>query len=162
MKSVSKEVGIIALTLFLGMMFLLTPMPLAISAGRPLLVLLILIYWALYCPERVGVGVAWVVGLLTDFLYGVMLGPYSLGFAIAIYMVVRLHARINMFPLFQQALFVGMLVAGVQCLAIVLGMLLGHIDMPWRVLWSIPTSLLCWPVVMIILDSARGLFSQVE
>lgn len=162
MTHVSKGIGIMALTLFLGLMFLVTPLPLAISPGRPMLVLLILIYWALYCPDQVGVATAWVVGLLTDFLYGVMLGPYALGFAIATYLIVRLQSRLLMFPLFQQMVFVGMLVAGVQLLVIALGVTLGHMTMPWPVLWSIPSSLLCWPVVVAILDSARGLFSQVE
>jgi rod shape-determining protein MreD len=162
MKGTSKGIAIIALTLFLGLMFLATPMPPVVSAGRPLLVLLILLYWALYCPDQVGVATAWTVGLLTDFLYGVILGPYALGFALAVYLVVRLNSRFKMFPLFQQSLFMGMLVGGVQLLVIAISIALTHMDMPWHVLWSIPTSLLCWPIVMIILDSARGVFNQAE
>jgi len=162
MKRTTKGIAIIALTLFLGLMFLATPMPPAVTAGRPLLVLLILLYWALYCPDQVGVATAWTIGLLTDFLYGIILGPYALGFALAVYVVVRLNARFKMFPLFQQSLFIGMLVGGVQLLVIAIGMASTHMDLPWNVLWSIPTSLLCWPLVMIILDSARGVFNQAE
>ena len=162
MKRTSKGITIIALTLFLGLMFLATPMPPAVTAGRPLLILLILLYWALYCPDQVGVATAWTIGLLTDFLYGIMLGPYALGFALAAYVVVRLNSRFKMFPLFQQSLFIGMLVAGVQLLVIAIGIVSTHMDMPWPVLWSIPTSFLCWPIVMIILDSARGVFNQAE
>jgi len=156
MKSKSTSITIIALTLFLGLMFLATPLPAAMTAGRPLLVLLIVLYWALYCPDQVGVATAWTIGLITDFLYGVMLGPYALGFAIAAYIVVQLNARFKMFPLFQQSLYIGMLVGAVQLLVIAIGMTVMHLDMPWPVLWSIPTSLLCWPIVMTILDSARG------
>lgn len=162
MRGSSKGIAIIGFTLFLGLMFLVTPLPAEMSAGRPLLVLLIVLYWALYCPNHVGVATAWVVGLLTDFLYGIILGPYALGFGLAAYTVVRLHARIKMFPLFQQALFMSMLVGGVQVLVIAISMISAHISMPWPVLWSIPTSLLCWPLVMVILDSARGVFNQAE
>lgn len=158
----AKPISIMALTLFLGLMFSITPMPLAISPGRPLLGLLIVMYWVLYCPDHVGVATAWVIGFLTDFMYGVILGPYALAFSVVAYTTLRIHARLLMFPMFQQVMFVGMMTAGVQLFVIGLGLLVGRMTMTWPVLWSIGTTALCWPVVVVILDSARGLFSQVE
>jgi rod shape-determining protein MreD len=144
--------GVIIITLFLGLMFLATPLPNIVSVARPLLILLVILYWALYCPDHVGVGIAWFMGLITDFMYGIMLGPYAMGFAACAYLMVRLNARLRMFPLFQQTLFMGMLVAGVQCFVMTLSVLLGHENMAWPVLWSVPTSMLCWPVVILLLD----------
>ncbi len=154
-----KSTGIILLTFLLGLMFLVTPLPQSITLARPFLILLIVVYWALYAPEKVGVTIAWVMGLFTDFLYGIMLGPYALGFAVSAYLMIHLNARFNMFPLFQQTLFVGMLVAGVQALAISCSVLLGHGVVPWDMGWSVLTSMLCWPLVMLVLDSARGVCS---
>jgi rod shape-determining protein MreD len=149
----TKGIGLICISLFVGWMFLVIPLPAAVSSARPLLILLIVLYWALYSPNQVGVGVAWVAGLLTDFLYGIMLGPYALGFAVSAYLMIRLNARLNMFPVFQQMLVMGMIVAGVQLSTAAIAMWVAQIDMPWAILSSIPTSMLCWPLVVKILDA---------
>jgi rod shape-determining protein MreD len=69
-------------------------------------ILLVLIYWSLAAPEKVGIFNAWFVGLLTDVLTYRMLGQHALAYSLGIYMCLNLHKRLRYFPLFQQALFI--------------------------------------------------------
>lgn len=70
---------------------------------RPDWVGLVLIYWCLAIPHRVGVGTAWGIGLVEDILYGSLLGQYALARSVIAFIAIRLHLKIRMFPRWQQA-----------------------------------------------------------
>jgi len=98
--------GLIILTIVAAMCLRIMPLPEALALCNPDWVLLVLIYWSLALPERVGIFYAWSFGLLTDVLTGRMLGQYALAYSLVIYLCLKLHKRLRQFPLFQQGLFV--------------------------------------------------------
>ncbi len=98
--------GIYVLTIILAMILRIAPWPHFIQIINPDWVLLVLIYWCLALPERVGVFNAWIIGLLTDSLTGRMLGQYALVYALASYVCLKLQKRLRQFPPIQQCLFI--------------------------------------------------------
>jgi rod shape-determining protein MreD len=64
---------------------------------------MVLIYWVMALPYRVGIGWAWVVGLLLDILEGSILGVNALSLVILAYVTLSLHQRMRMFTTFQQS-----------------------------------------------------------
>ncbi len=96
----------ILLTLILAMCLRITPFPTDLAFLNPDWVLLVLVYWALYLPERVGIFHAWTFGLLTDVLLGRLLGQYALAYSLIIYVCLKFHKRLRQFPLLQQGLFI--------------------------------------------------------
>ncbi|MBL4622632.1 MAG: rod shape-determining protein MreD [Immundisolibacteraceae bacterium] len=68
------------------------------------LLLLVIIYWCIRTPERVGVSVAWTFGLLADVAGGGILGLMALVYALTAYICLMLHQQIRMLPMFQQSL----------------------------------------------------------
>ena len=77
----------IILTLVMAMGLRIAPWPGEMAALNPDWVLLVLIYWSLAIPERVGIFHAWTFGLLTDVLTGRMLGQYALAYSLVIYIL---------------------------------------------------------------------------
>jgi len=98
--------GRIILTIILAMCLRIVPWPNAIANINPDWVLLVLIYWTLAVPERVGIFHAWTVGLLTDALTGRLFGQHALAYSLAIYFCLILHKRLRQFPLPQQGVFI--------------------------------------------------------
>jgi rod shape-determining protein MreD len=96
----------VMLTLVLAMSLRIAPWPGEMAALNPDWVLLVLIYWSLAIPERVGIFHAWTFGLLTDVLTGRLLGQYALAYSLVIYICLKLHKRLRQFPLLQQGLFI--------------------------------------------------------
>lgn len=96
----------ITLTLVLAMCLRIAPWPPEIAIFNPDWVLLVLIYWSLVIPDRVGIFHAWTFGLLTDVLTGRLLGQYALAYSLIIYICLKLHKRLRQFPFLQQALFI--------------------------------------------------------
>ncbi len=96
----------ILLTLIFAMCLRIVPLSSELAVLNPDWVLIVLIYWSLYIPERVGIFNAWTFGLLTDVLLGRMLGQYALAYSLIIYICLKFHKRLRQFPLLQQGLFI--------------------------------------------------------
>ncbi|MEO1898466.1 MAG: rod shape-determining protein MreD [Methylococcales bacterium] len=90
----------------LAMCLKVLPLPDYLSRLNPDWVLLILIYWTLAVPERMGVFNAWCVGIIVDVLTGRLLGQQALVYALVSYTCLKFHKRLRQYPLLQQSLFV--------------------------------------------------------
>lgn len=96
-------------SLFFAIFLTMMPMPVWLEEFRPPWVPLTLIFWSLTLPERVGVFMAFGAGLVLDVATGTLLGHHALGLSVAVYGMVELHQRVRIFPLWQQTLFVWIL-----------------------------------------------------
>jgi rod shape-determining protein MreD len=82
------------------------PLPHHWFVYNPDWVALVLIYWTLAIPDRVGIGAAWLTGLFADVLTGRMLGQHALAYSVMAYFSLRLYRRLRLYPLPQQSLWV--------------------------------------------------------
>ncbi len=96
-------------SLLAALLLTILPMPVAIEDFRPPWMALVLIFWSLTLPERVGVFTAFGAGLVLDVTTGALLGHHALGLAVIVYMMGELHQRVRTFPLWQQTLVVWVL-----------------------------------------------------
>jgi len=149
---------IIALTFVIALMLTMLPLPDWAHVFRPEWVAMVLIYWVLALPERIGVGVGWVMGLLLDVVKGTLLGQHALALALVAYLTHHLHQRIRVFPLWQQALFVLMLVALDQMIVLWIKGIIGQSPETWLYWLPSLTSMLLWPWVFLILRDMRRKF----
>jgi len=103
---------IIIFSIIIALLLAELPLPPILAPYQPEWVILVLIYWAMALPERMGIGIAWFVGLLVDVLRDTLLGQYALAFALTIFIILKLYQRIRNFPLKQQvfSIFIIMLI----------------------------------------------------
>ena len=94
---------VIFLTFSIAYLLAVVPFPAWAMSYRPEWVPMVLIYWVMALPYRVGIGWAWVVGLLLDILEGSILGVNALSLVILAYVTLSLHQRMRMFTTFQQS-----------------------------------------------------------
>lgn len=94
---------VILLSFFVAYLLAIVPFPDWAMNYRPQWVAMVLIYWAMALPYRVGIGFAWVAGLLVDILEGSLLGVNALALAIIAYIALSLHQRLRMFSSLQQS-----------------------------------------------------------
>lgn len=149
---------IIAVSLLVAVILTILPIPDWAAWGRPLWVLMVLMYWVLALDNRVGVGTAWYMGILLDILGGTLLGEHALAMAIVIYIVAKLQRQIRVAPLMQQALI--MFILSVLYLGLIyLSLALTH-RAPQSILYWLPIFMtsLFWPWVFVILRDLRRRF----
>jgi len=93
--------------------------------GVPDLLALVLVFWCVHQPRKMGIGLAWMLGLVMDASNGVLFGQYALAYAALAYAAQALHRRILRFPLWQQAAHVLVLLLGSQVLMLTVRMIAG-------------------------------------
>jgi len=154
----SRGGGVIFISFLVALILAILPLPDWAAPYRPAWVVLVLIYWCMALPVRVSVGAGWIAGLMLDLLNGALLGQNALAYAVVAYVTVVLHQRLRVFPLWQQALSVLLLVALGQLLVL---WVLGIVDAaPNSLQFWLPsvTSMLLWPWLFVILRDARRRF----
>lgn len=91
----------VLITLLVGLMLTIVPLPDAIEAFRPSWLALLLIFWAIQLPRTWSVGTAWFVGVVLDVSYGTLLGQHALALCLIVFATVRFHLLMRVFPLSQ-------------------------------------------------------------
>jgi rod shape-determining protein MreD len=84
----------------------LMPLPPALLPFKPFWLALVLIYWSLEAPERVGLGLMFVFGLIGDVLAGELLGEQAARLCVLGFIVLRFRPRLRFFPMWQQSVAV--------------------------------------------------------
>jgi rod shape-determining protein MreD len=97
---------VIFLSIFIALVLAILPMPETMQSYRLQWTTLVLIYWCLAIPERVGVGFSFLTGIMLDIITGSLLGQHAMSLSIIAFITVKTHQRIRVFPPWQQALFV--------------------------------------------------------
>ena len=126
--------------------------------ARPEWVALILIYWVMALPHRVGMGTAFFLGLLLDVIKGSVLGLNALSLTIIAFLTLLLHQRLRMFPLAQQALMVMVLVGINQLLFHWMQAITGYTGEALIFLLPSIISGLLWPWLFVVLRGVRRVF----
>ncbi|MBM89281.1 MAG: rod shape-determining protein MreD [Gammaproteobacteria bacterium] len=103
MQQQSRASWVIVLSFFVAYLLAIVPFPDWAMNYRPEWVPMVLIYWVMALPYRIGIGVAWCVGLLLDILEGSALGLNAMALVIVAYVTLSLHLRMRMFSSLQQS-----------------------------------------------------------
>jgi rod shape-determining protein MreD len=141
-----------------ALMLTMLPLPDWAEPARPEWVAMVLIYWCMALPARVGIGVGWLMGLLVDVTRGALLGQHALALALVAYITLSLHQRLRVYPLWQQSLVVLMLVALEQLLVLWIKGVIGQSPGSWAYWLPSLTSMLLWPWMFLILRDVRRHF----
>lgn len=151
----SNNVWVIWLSLLVGLVLAVAPMPTFTEIGRPLWLAMLLTYWVLLLPERVGMVTAWLLGLAQDVLYGNLLGQNALILGLITFLVLSLHQRLRMFPAWQQCLVLVVVYGLAQLLQLWLNALTGNRPPILTFLLPALVSALLWPWVYALLQFVR-------
>ncbi|WP_067519872.1 rod shape-determining protein MreD [Endozoicomonas ascidiicola] len=152
---------VVWMTLLAAAIFSIMPLPEWLSLIRPAWVPIVVIYWVLALPDRFGLFFAFITGLLLDVFQGSMFGLSSLGLLVLAFVVLSMHRRLRLFPVWQQAFMVFLLIAFYQILLVWLRSALGGtIPSVWYLLPSISSALI-WPWMMSGLRFLRRYFRVV-
>lgn len=143
------KVSFIVLTVALALLFNLLPW--RNSAGVPDLTAAVLAFWCIHQPRRVGIGVAWTLGLLLDVGNGALLGQHALGYAVLAFLAFAVHRRILWFPLAQQALHLLLLLLSTQLLMLVIRIAAGAGFPGWTYFAGSFICAALWPVLNFLL-----------
>ena len=106
----------IALTFVIALVLELLPLPQGSNRWLPDFVALLILYWSLNQPRRIGIGMAFGIGLLADVVTTSMFGQHALAYSVGAYLILLRQQQLVMFNLGQQALVIMVLMLLMQLL----------------------------------------------
>ena len=153
--SAPRGIWVIAATYLVALILTIWPLPAWAEVFRPAWVPMVTIYWCLWLPERVGVIVAFLAGLLVDTLSGTLLGEHALALVLVAWAALWMHLQVRVFPWWQQCVVVaGILAVNAFVLFWVDGILDYRLGTAMR--WvPVLVSAAVWPWVMQVLSRAQ-------
>ena len=149
---------VIVLSFIIGLILMILPLPDWVQIYRPHWVALILIYWSMALPKRVGLWSAFFIGLLVDTAQGTLLGQHAMALVIIVYININFYQRVRVLALAQQAIYVFVLLAMIQVVVAWVEGIMGR-PVPILAFFSAPfIGMLIWPWVFVILRDIRRKF----
>jgi len=139
----------IALSLLLAFAFNL--LPLGRQPAVPDMLALALVFWNVHQPRRVGVGLAFVFGLMMDVHEGALLGQHALAYTLLSFAAIMIHRRLLWFSLLEQALQVLPLFMVATLVSLAVRMAVGGMFPGWPVLLAPLFEAMLWPLVSLLL-----------
>jgi rod shape-determining protein MreD len=126
---------------------------------RPGWVTLVLVYWCMAVPHRVGIVVAVALGLGLDVMNGTLFGQHALALSIVAFTTHKLHRRVRVLPLWQQGVSIFLLMLVYQSPILwITGIQGTPVDV--KAFWTMPlTSMLLWPWLFVVLRDMRRKYS---
>jgi len=143
------KVSFIVLTIALALLFNLLPW--RNTVGVPDLTAAVLAFWCIHQPRKVGIGVAWTLGLLLDVGNNALIGQHALGYSVLAFLALAVHRRIHWFPLWQQALHLLLLLLATQALTLVIRMVAGASFPGWTYFAGSFICAALWPALSFML-----------
>ncbi len=139
----------IALTLALALAF--NMLPLGRQPAMPDLLAVVLVFWNVHQPRRVGVGVAFVFGLLMDVHQGALLGQHALAYTLMSFVAITIHRRLLWFGVVEQALQILPVFFAAHLVSMAVRLLAGGMFAGWWLLLAPPLEALLWPLVSLLM-----------
>lgn len=146
----------VLVTIIFALMLMVVPLPDVATPFRPDWVALTLIYWAMMLPRSWSVGSAWIIGIVLDVAQGTILGQHALALCFIVFMTVRFHLLMRVFPIQQLTATVFAILALYQFILFWVNGVAG-VDVPAVNYWGpVISGTLLWPVITVLLSGVRS------
>ena len=149
------KVWVIPATFLASYVLISFPVGLQWRGYAPDWVTLVLIYWCMAAPQRVGVGAAWLVGLGLDLLTFGLVGSHALTKTVIAFLVGRVALRLRVYPVWQHTAFILILLVVETAILVAIkylvdGRLGGMVSWP-----ALAVGVAVWPLLFWILRRCR-------
>lgn len=115
-------------------------------AGTPDLLAVALVFWSVHQPRRVGVGAAFVFGLIMDVHQGALLGQHALAYTLLSFFAITVHRRLLWFTVPSQAVQIGPLFVAAHAVSLLVRLIAGAGLPGWSLVLAPLFESMLWPV----------------
>ena len=138
-----------------ALLFMLLPFPDWLSALRPFLIMLVVAFWVLETPQKMGLGRIFLLGLVLDLAGFSLLGEHAFRLVLMAGVLHLMRSRFRFYPAWQQSGFL-MLMLYADLAVLWLMRLSQGLPMTQAEIWGSPIlAFLIWPWLYMLMDNLR-------
>jgi len=109
------------------------------------------VFWNVHQPRRVGVGAAFVFGLIMDVHQGALLGQHALAYTLLSFFAITVHRRLLWFTVGSQAVQIVPLFVAAHAVSLLVRMVAGAGFPGWGLVLAPVFESLMWPLVTMVM-----------
>jgi rod shape-determining protein MreD len=140
-------------SVLVALLLTIVPLPHGLELARPDWLLLVVFYWSLVAPRIAGLAYAWLCGFAVDVIRGIVLGQHALAFLLAAAIAHHFQLRLRIFPVWQQAFAIGLLLLLYQFVVFWIDGVVGQPVTTWLRWIPALVGALLWPALVAVLDT---------
>ncbi|HSI53874.1 MAG: rod shape-determining protein MreD [Ramlibacter sp.] len=125
--------------------------PLGRTPWMPDFLALVIVFWSVHQPQRVGIGVAFVFGLAMDAHQAALLGQHALAYTALSFLSITIHRRLLWFSVPSQAVQVLPLFLAAHAIEMSVRLIAGGVFPGFTILLAPVIEAVLWPVVSVLL-----------
>ena len=122
-------------------------LPIGRHPELPDVLAVVLVFWNVHQPRRVGVGLAFAFGLLMDVHDGAILGQHALAYTLLSFFAITIHRRLRWFTVPSQAVQILPLFGAAHAVSFVVRIVFSGMLPGWELLMAPVFEALLWPPV---------------
>ena len=126
-------------------------LPLGRQPAMPDLLAVALVFWNVHQPRRVGVGVAFLFGLMMDVHQGALFGQHALAYTLLSFAAISIQRRMLWFGVVQQAVQIVPVFYTAFAITLTVRLLAGDMFPGWSAFAAPALEALFWPLVSVLL-----------
>lgn len=126
--------------------FALNLLDLGRMPARPDLLAVVLVFWNVHEPRRIGVGVAFLMGVLMDVHEGALLGQHALAYTMLSFLAITMHRRLSAFTAVAQMFQILPLMFAAHAVSLLVRMFAGGMFPGWTLFLAPVFEALLWPL----------------
>ncbi len=130
---------------------LVNMLPLGRQPWMPDLLALVLVFWSVHQPLRIGIATAFLFGLVMDVHQTALLGQHALAYTALSYFAIMVHRRLLWFTVPSQALQVLPLFGSAHAIELAIRLLAGGSFPGWSMVLAPMIESALWPLATIVL-----------
>lgn len=147
-----------ALSCFIAFTLMLVQVPDWLAPFWPDWIPLVIVYWALIAPDRIGPIAGFIIGTMLEVLTAKTLGVISAGLVILAFLVNISYLQFRVTSRWQQVFLVILLVGIFKLINLWLEGLVGDARITAQDWYSLAGNLVVWPFLNIVLDELRQMY----
>ena len=145
----------VSFSALIALALMIVPLPQWLFYFWPDWIALVIVYWALYTPEKVGPVVGFLIGVLLEVLFVRKFGVEGLGLATLAFLVNYANQQLNVLSIWQQTIVIAMFVALFKLITGWLYGLVGDFTITIEYWYSLLGCIFVWPFMSILLHEMR-------
>jgi rod shape-determining protein MreD len=145
----------IVITLLAALMINMLPWSWPLLAIKPDFVALVLLYWCIQEPRKIGFTAAWILGIVMDVADSSLMGQHALAYSVLAFAGLVLHNRVLRFTLKDQVLHVIPLLLLNDAIVLALRMFAGGTFPGWSYFLGSVVGGALWPLVYTLLKAPQ-------
>ena len=130
---------------------LVNMVPIGRAVWMPDVLALVIVFWSVHQPARVGMGAAFVFGLCMDVHQSAMLGQHALSYTTLSFLAIMMHRRLTWYSVLSQAPQVLPLFLLSHVIELAIRMIGGGIFPGWTMLVAPALEAALWPLASVLL-----------